>query len=390
MANMNTLFYQDQYRREFDANVLSCSEDKKGYAVILDQTVFYPEGGGQPADHGTLNDVHVLDVREKDDVIIHYTDRPLAEGSTVHGVIDWDRRFDFMQNHTGEHIVSGIIHQLFGYENVGFHMGETIQVDYSGFLSDEQIEEVERRSNEIIWTNQPVIITYPSEEERAEIPYRSKKELQGTVRIVTVQNADICACCGTHVGSAGEVGLIKIISHEKHKGGIRMELLCGKRAFAYVSMLQKENHEISVRLCVPPEQTSAGVARLDEAMQEKNRQLAEMTALYLQERADRLEITDPLIDVLKGIDRNSMRRYADDLVKVRGCGTAAVLNQTESGIFEYVIITSHDAGLRKLAKELNRRLQGRGGGSDEMIQGTFAAPEEEIRRTLQEMLAVHD
>jgi alanyl-tRNA synthetase len=125
-------------------------------------------------------------------------------------------------------------------------------------------------------------------------------------------------------------------------------------------------------------------------MQEKNRQLAEMTALYLQERADRLEITDPLIDVLKGIDRNSMRRYADDLVKVRGCGTAAVLNQTESGIFEYVIITSHDAGLRKLAKELNSRLQGRGGGSDEMIQGTFAAPEEEIRRTLQEMLAVHD
>lgn len=390
MANMNTLFYQDQYRREFDAAVLSCSEDKKGYAVILDQTVFYPEGGGQPADHGTLNDVHVLDVREKDDVIIHYTDRPLPEGSTVHGVIDWDRRFDFMQNHTGEHIVSGIIHQLFGYENVGFHMGETIQVDYSGFLSDEQIEEVERRSNEIIWTNQPVIITYPSEEERAEIPYRSKKELQGTVRIVTVQNADICACCGTHVRSAGEVGLIKIISHEKHKGGIRMELLCGKRAFAYVSMLQKENHEISVRLCVPPEQTSAGVARLDEAMQEKNRQLAEMTALFLQERADRLEITDPLIDVLKGIDRNSMRRYADDLVKVRGCGTAAILNQTGDGIFEYVIITSRDIGLRKMAKELNGRLQGRGGGSDEMIQGTFAAPEEEIRRTLQEMLAVHD
>lgn len=388
MANMNTLFYQDQYRREFDAAVLSCTEDKKGYAVVLDQTVFYPEGGGQPADHGTLNDVRVLDVREKDDVIIHYTDQPLPEGTKVHGVIDWQRRFDFMQNHTGEHIVSGIIHQLFGYENVGFHMGETIQVDYSGFLTDEQIREVELRSNEIIWTDQPVIISYPSEAERAEIPYRSKKELQGTVRIVTIQNADICACCGTHVRSAGEVGLIKIISHEKHKGGIRMELLCGKRAFDYVNMLQRENHEISVRLCTPPDQTSAGVARLDEALQEKNRQLAEMTALYLQERAEKLEMTDPLIDVLKGIDRNSMRRYADDLVRGKSCGTAAILNQTGDGIFEYVIITSRDIGLRKMAKELNGRLQGRGGGSDEMIQGTFAASEEEIRRTLQEMLAV--
>lgn len=388
MANMNTLFYQDQYRREFDACVLSCTEDKKGYAVVLDQTAFYPEGGGQPADHGTLNDVHVLDVREKNDVIIHYTDQPLPEGTKVHGVIDWQRRFDFMQNHTGEHIVSGIIHQLFGYENVGFHMGETIQVDYSGFLDDEQIREVELRSNEIIWTNQPVIISYPSKAERAEIPYRSKKELQGTVRIVTIQNADICACCGTHVRSAGEVGLIRIISHEKHKGGIRMELLCGKRAFDYVSMLQRENHEISVRLCTPADQTAAGVARLDEALQEKNRQLAEMTALYLQERAEKLEMTEPLIDVLKGIDRNSMRRYADDLVRVKGCGTAAILNQTDGGIFEYVIITSRDISLRKTAKELNGRLQGRGGGSDEMIQGTFAAGEEEIRRTLQEMLAV--
>ena len=387
MANMNTLFYQDQYRREFDASVLNCREDKKGYAVILDQTAFYPEGGGQPADHGFLNDIRVTDVREKDDVIIHYTDRPLAEGTAVHGIIDWDRRFDFMQNHTGEHIVSGIIHQLHGYENVGFHMGETIQVDYSGMLSDEEIREVERKANEIVWTNQPVIITYPSEEERENIPYRSKKELSGTVRIVTVLNADICACCGTHVKTAGEVGLIKIISHEKHKGGIRMELLCGRRAFDYVCMLQDQNHDISVRLCTPMNQTAEGTRKLEETMQEKSRQLAEMTALYLQDRAKKLEKSELVIDVLKGIDRNSMRRYADDLVKVKGCGTAAVLNRSENGPFEYVIITSKDIGLRKLAKDLNVRLNGRGGGSDEMILGTFSASEEEIRLVLQEFFA---
>lgn len=386
MANMDTLFYQDQYRQEFDASVLNCFEDKKGWAVILDQTAFYPEGGGQPADHGFLDDVRVLDVKEKNDEIIHYTDKPLPIGGKVHGVIDWDRRFDFMQNHTGEHIVSGIIHQLFGYENVGFHMGDVIQVDYSGPLSAAEIRDVERRANEIIWTSQPVIISYPSQEELQEIPYRSKKELQGTVRIVTVQNADICACCGTHVRTAGEVGLIKIISAEKHKGGMRLEVLCGKRAFDYVCMLQEQNHEISTRLCTPPDQTAAGVVRLDEAMQEKNRQLMEMTAVYLQERMRQREQEELAVDVLKGIDRNSMRRYADDLVKEKGCGTAAVLNRQDNGSFDYVIITQRDLGLRKLAKDLNQKLNGRGGGSDEMIQGSFAAEEERILAVLQEMI----
>lgn len=386
MANMDTLFYQDQYRQEFDASVLNCFEDKKGWAVILDQTAFYPEGGGQPADHGFLDDVRVLDVKEKNDEIIHYTDKPLPIGGNVHGVIDWDRRFDFMQNHTGEHIVSGIIHQLFGYENVGFHMGDVIQVDYSGPLSAAEIRDVERRANEIIWTSQPVIISYPSQEELQEIPYRSKKELQGTVRIVTVQNADICACCGTHVRTAGEVGLIKIISAEKHKGGVRLEVLCGKRAFDYVCMLQEQNHEISTRLCTPPDQTAASVVRLDEAMQEKNRQLMEMTAVYLQERMRQREQEELAVDVLKGIDRNSMRRYADDLVKEKGCGTAAVLNWQDNGSFDYVIITQRDLGLRKLAKDLNQKLNGRGGGSDEMIQGSFAAEEERILAVLKEMI----
>ena len=306
------------------------------------------------------------------------------------GVIDWNRRFDFMQNHTGEHIVSGIIHQLYGYENVGFHMGDTIQVDYSGWLDTDQIKEVERKANEIIWTNQPVIIDYPSEEEREQIPYRSKKELTGTVRIVTIQNADICACCGTHVRSAGEVGLIKIISSEKHKSGVRMELLCGKRAFDYVCMLQDNAHDISTRLCTPMDKTAEGVVRLDEALQEKNRQLTEMTSLYLQERMQKMATGEFVMDVLDGVERNAMRRYADDLVKVKGCGTAAVLNRRENGVFEYVIITQKDIGLRKLARDINSRLNGRGGGSDEMIQGTFSAAEETVREVLREMLVSDD
>ena len=386
MANMDTLFYQDQYRTEFDAKVLSCMEDKKGYAVVLDQTVFYPEGGGQPADHGYLNDVRVIDVKEKNDVIIHYTESPLQEGKAVHGTIDWNRRFDHMQNHTGEHIVSGIIHELYGYENVGFHMGDTIQVDYSGWLDEKQIKKVELKANEIIWTNQPVIITYPSKEELEKIPFRSKKELQGTVRIVTIQNADICACCGTHVRTAGEVGLIKILSFEKHKNGVRMELLCGKRAFDYVCLLQDQAHDISTRLCVPVTETASGVLRLDEALQAKNAQLLEMTASVLRERMENSETKEVFVDCLSGIDRNSMRRYADDLVKVKGCGTAAVLNDAGDGTLEYVVITQNISGLRNLAKELNAKLDGRGGGSDEMIQGSFHSDAEKAQKILAEVL----
>ena len=392
------MFDEDSYIRSFDAVVTACRPKGEYFLAALDRTAFYPEGGGQPGDTGMLfltqdgsgnanGGLKVLDTIEREGEIFHKLESPVDVGTRVHGEIDWDRRFSLMQNHSGEHIVSGLIHETFGYENVGFHMGETIQVDYSGMLSDEEIREVERKANEIIWTNQPVIITYPSEEERENIPYRSKKELSGTVRIVTVLNADICACCGTHVKTAGEVGLIKIISHEKHKGGIRMELLCGRRAFDYVCMLHDQNHDITVRLCTPMNQTAEGTRKLEETMQEKSRHLAEMTALYLQDRAEKLEKSELVIDVLKGIDRNSMRRYADDLVKVKGCGTAAVLNRSDNGPFEYVIITSKDIGLRKLAKDLNGKLQGRGGGSDEMIQGTFSASEEEIRLVLQEIFA---
>ena len=207
---------------------------------------------------------------------------------------------------------------------------------------------------------------------------------------MTVQNADICACCGTHVRSAGEVGLIKIISSEKHKSGVRMELLCGKRAFDYVCMLQDNAHDISTRLCTPMDKTAEGVVRLDEALQEKNRQLTEMTSLYLQERMQKMAAGEFVMDVLDGVERNAMRRYADDLVKTKGCGTAAVLNRRENGVFEYVIITQKDIGLRKLARDINGRLNGRGGGSDEMIQGTFSAAEETVREVLREMLVSDD
>ena len=227
------LYYQDAHQAQFQATVLSCRPGKHGYDVVLDRTCFYPEGGGQPGDTGVLSGVRVTDTHEAGGEIVHYCEAPLAEGQTVEGTIDYERRFEFMQLHTGEHILSGVIHRRFGYENVGFHMGaDFVTIDFSGMLTQEDLSAVEAEANEWVWKNVPIEIAYPDAEALKTIPYRSKKELTGQVRIVTIPGADICACCGTHVSDTGEIGLIKIFSCVKFHDGVRLEILCGRRALA--------------------------------------------------------------------------------------------------------------------------------------------------------------
>ena len=188
MTDTIRLYYEDVTIRTFEARVLECKEEKKGFSVLLDRSAFYPEGGGQPCDLGRLGTAAVMDVQERNGELLHYTDSPLKEGSVVTGEIDWERRFDLMQQHSGEHLVSGLIHEKYGYDNVGFHMGsDVITIDLSGILTWEQLLEIEEETNRRIWQNLQTQITYPSEEELKEIPYRSKKELSGQVRIVTFQ-----------------------------------------------------------------------------------------------------------------------------------------------------------------------------------------------------------
>ena len=181
---MEKLYYEDPYQKTFTAQVLSCEPGKKGrYQVILDQTAFYPEGGGQPYDIGMLGGVKVLEVHEKDGHVVHETEAPLTVGGTVTGEIDWQRRYDHMQNHSGEHLFSGLLHRHYGYDNVGFHMGEDeITVDFNGPLTMEQVEALEREANEVVYANGPIRITYPTSEELEKLEYRSKKELTGPVR----------------------------------------------------------------------------------------------------------------------------------------------------------------------------------------------------------------
>ena len=245
MTETRRLYYEDVYKKEFTATVVECREQKKGYVVILDESAFYPEGGGQPSDVGTLGDAKVTEVHEKDGELLHYTDKALEVGAKVEGKIDWARRFDLMQQHSGEHMVSGIIHEKYGYDNVGFHMGsDVITVDLNGMLDDAQLAEIEREVNERVWEDKEVVITYPDAEELKTIDYRSKKELTGQVRIVTFPGVDVCACCGTHVTHTGEIGMVKLLSVVKFHDGIRMEMICGKRVLDYLNMVNEQNHQI--------------------------------------------------------------------------------------------------------------------------------------------------
>ena len=261
------LYYQDSHLTTFTATVLSCEAGKHGWDVILDRTAFYPEGGGQPGDRGVLGGVTVTDTHEKGGDIVHYCDAPLEVGSTVDGKIDWDYRFDLMQHHSGEHILSGLIHAAYGHDNVGFHMGkDAVTIDFSGMIPEADLPELERKTNEIIWKNRPVQILWPDAEQLTQIPYRSKKALTGEVRIVEFPGADICACCGTHVKRTGEIGLLKILSCVKFHEGVRMEILFGRKAMEYLTGTFNQNKQISGLLSAKPMETAAAAARLQQEL----------------------------------------------------------------------------------------------------------------------------
>ena len=261
------LYYQDPYLTAFTARVLSCEKSKSGWAVVLDRTAFYPEGGGQPADHGTLGAVQVTDVHETKGVIFHTCDGPVEIGTQVAGAVDWPRRFDHMQQHSGEHILSGLLCSLYHCDNVGFHLGaDTVTIDYNAELTWEQVMAAEKAANEVIWQDTPVDITFPAPDALARLNYRSKKALTGQVRIVAFPGADCCACCGTHVRRAGEVGIIKVLSCQKFREGVRLEILCGSRAYRYLSQVYDQDRAVAQLLSVKPQDTLAAAERQAEEL----------------------------------------------------------------------------------------------------------------------------
>ena len=372
------LYYQDPYLTTFTAKVLTCEPAKTGFLVTLDRTAFYPEGGGQPADHGTLGAAAVTDVHEKDGVIFHTCDAPVETGAAVEGSIDWPRRFDHMQQHSGEHILSGLLCSLYDCDNVGFHLGaDTVTIDYNLELTWEQVLEAERRANETIWADTPVEITFPSPEALEQLHYRSKKELTGQVRIVTFPGADCCACCGTHVRRAGEVGLIKVLSCQKFREGVRMEILCGQRAYRYLSQVYDQDHAVAQLLSVKPQDTLAAVERQNAELTAAKQRMTELEDQLFSLRAQALTGLGDVLLVEPPMRPDGARKLADAVAKAAG-GLAAVFSG-EGNSHVYALVQADGGDITPLVKRLNAALSGRGGGRNGFAQGSVQADGSAIR-----------
>ena len=373
------LYYTDGHLFDFTAQVLRCGENKGRWEIVLDETAFFPEGGGQAADRGTLGDVKVLDVHEKDGEVVHYCDGPLPVGTSVAGQVDRELRLCRMQNHSGEHIFSGTAHRLYGCENVGFHMGEgDLTIDFDRELSEEEIRAVETQANEAVRADLPIEITFPTPEELAALEYRSKKELTGEVRIVTIPGVDCCACCAPHVSRTGEVGVIKVMNAERHRGGVRLVLSCGMWALEDYRRKQQSAAEISALLSAKRDEITPAVQRLlheRDALKEKNALLA---MELIQFKAAQQPETEGNICLFEAIPDEIAVRELVNLLMEKAGGLAAVFFPGETGGYRY-IIGSRSIDLRKASKAINAGIGGRGGGRPEMIQGSASASEDEIR-----------
>ena len=371
------LFYQDPFLKEFTATVVSCEAEKNAFAVILDRTAFYPEGGGQSADHGTLGTAAVTDTRDRGGEIVHLCDKPLTVGDTVRGAIDFTRRFDLMQQHSGEHIVSGIICGKFGCDNVGFHVGkDTVTIDFNADITNDDLREVERLANRYIQEDHPISITYPSPEELAVLPYRSKKELTGEVRIVAFPGADCCACCGTHVLSSGQVGLVKLLSVIKFREGVRIEMLAGNRAIDWFTTVLEQNTLVSQALSAKPAETAAAVERLQAQVYALQGRVTALESADFARKAEEYAGKGNVLLFEGDMSAESVRKLADAILEK--CGGRCAVFAGADGNYKYAI-GERDGDLRALVKDMNAVLSGRGGGKPNFAQGSAACTAESIR-----------
>lgn len=378
------LFYQDSHLTEFEAVVLSCELEKDAYQVVLDQTAFFPEGGGQYADTGWLDETEILDVHEKQDVIYHKTTAPLEVGKTVKGKIRWEERFEKMQQHSGEHIVSGIVHERFGYDNVGFHLGsDYCTMDFNGPLTQEELKEVELAANRAVFENLKIQVTYPAKEELAQMEYRSKIEIDGQVRIVTVPGYDVCACCAPHVNQTGEIGLIKLVNMVNYKGGERITMLCGFRALRDYDKKDANGKEISRLLCAKELEIAEAVEHLKEEQGSLKGKVASMQQQMMQYRATEITVDQEMTLVFDSELTGNGPRELMNLLLEKGARICTVFAGDDQNGYRYVM-GSQTEDVRPIAKKMNDVFAGRGGGKPAMVQGTVNASEEEIRAMFDE------
>lgn len=388
------LYYQDSYIKDFEAVVLSCIPNGNHFEAVLDRTAFFPEGGGQCADTGVLHienrEIQVFDVQERNGEIIHFIDKEILPGQTVIGELDFQKRFSKMQQHTGEHIISGIVHRRFGYENVGFHLGkEEVTMDYDGPLTPEELRSIEYEANQVVAENREIRAYFPGTEELEKIPYRSKKELQGKIRIVEIQDCDICACCAPHVKTTGNVGLIKITNAIRYKGGMRLWITCGMRALEDYNQKEASVVQISNMLSAKQQEVTDAVKRLTEEIQQLKEKAAKMQERLVMGYLESEKVVlkeNPNANLLlfeKELDAMAMRNFVNAGMELTKGVCGAFVGDEKQG-FRYVLGSSGD--IREIGKKLNAAFQGKGGGKPPMIQGSLVGQEEKIREFLEKVL----
>ena len=377
------LYDRDAYATEFDATVLSCETLENGFAVVLDQTLFFPEEGGQTPDQGTLASIEVLDVQIKNDVVTHFLGEALEVGSEVKGSIDWQHRFFNMQQHSGEHLFSGLAYRKYGLKNVGFHLSnQIVTMDFDRALSEEELKEMEWKINQAIVANVEIKTGYPSKEALAELEYRSKIEIDGAIRIVEIPGYDICACCAPHVHRTGEIGMFKIQSVQNYKGGMRISFLCGFRALEEYRKKAEIISEVSGILTTNQENIAEHVAKLKTQVQSLKTQLSNAKQTLMENKLT--EIPADQKDVIlfeRDLDTPVMRNVVNKLMETHEGVCGIFVGSDEDGY--NFIIGSKTVDCRDVATKLREEFDARGGGKPQMIQGSLTASKDDILRSIQ-------
>ncbi len=371
------LYYSDSYIKEFNAIVVSCEKIEKGYKAVLDKTAFFPEGGGQKPDTGFIGDAKVTDVQEADNVIYHYVDKELNVSGEYSCRLDWEQRFLRMQSHSGEHIVSGVVHSLFGYDNVGFHMEEDyVTVDFSGELTREQLDEVEEKTNRYIYNNIEIECFFPNEYEIENLDYRSKLDLKEGVRLVRIGEADLCACCAPHVKRTGEIGVVKILDFMRHRGGVRIVMKSGLKALLDYREKYTSVYDVSVMLSSKQHEIASYVDKKIKENETLHRNFTEFKMQIAENDKENLSfIGDTALFITSFYDSDMMRELANyGMTQKELC---VILSGNEENGFSYVA-GSLNFDLMKFAKHFNSALNGRGGGRGTMIQGKVTASKQDI------------
>ena len=371
------LYYEDSHLQTFRGTVLACERTEKGWEIILDATAFYPEGGGQAADTGVLGAVRVLDTKERGETVVHLCDGPLAVGTVAEGTIDYAARFLRMQQHSGEHIVSGIIHRRYGYHNVGFHMGsQLITIDFDGVIPPEDLPKIEAEANRAVWSNLPVKCWYPSEEELPQVFYRTKRALPWPVRIVQVPDFDSCACCGTHVQSTGEIGLVKLFTAVGLRGGTRMEMACGSAALELLNEAYEQNKLVSQAFSAKIPETGAAAQRMNAALAEQKYRIFGLEKRIFAGIAQSYAGQGRVVHFEADLENTAVRELADAIADCCG-GTAAVFSGSDEAGYAFCLVT-RSGDLRQLGKDMTKTLNGRGGGKPNFQQGRVQAARADI------------